>query len=366
MTKLVKYTLIIINTFVILSLIASLLSVYINPNDLFIFQFFGLIFIFIYSLNFLFFLFWLFIKKKKSMMILNLIFIVIGITYLNDFFRINLSSNEVGDNSFKIISYNVRQFDLYNWEENKINRDKYFEFLKDEDPDIVCFQEYYEDFKKDFVTTDSIIKILKTKNYYFKPSIINAKRYAYGIATFSKYPIINSDFVKFENSSNIIIYTDIIIKNDTIRIFNAHLQSIKFKPEDYKFITKVENSIDSIVIDEAKPVITKMRDAYKLRAVQADTLAQLIKKSPFKVILCGDFNDTPISYTYHKVKSNLNDAFIEAGSGIGQTYNGTFPSFRIDYILYSDEIEAVNFKSPRIPLSDHFPIVSSMKLKNIN
>ena len=362
MSKLVKYLLISFNILAIISLITSYLSIYIDPRDYYIFQFFGLGFIFIYVVNILFLIFWTFIKQKKYLIILNFIFIILGFTYFTDFFNINFTSYKDA-NSFKIISYNVRQFDLYNWKENKVNRNKYFDFLKEEDPDIVCFQEYYEDKTKSFITTDSIISFLKTKNHYFKTTYTSAKNYMFGIATFSKYPILKSDFFEFENTSNIIIYSDLLINNDTIRVFNAHLQSIRFQPEDYKFIEKVETSIDSLEITEAKPLIVKLRDAYKLRAIQANSLNTLIKMSPYKVIVCGDFNDTPISYTYHTAKGNLHDAFIETGTGISRSYNGAFPSFRIDYILYSDGIEATYYNCPKIQLSDHYPIISKLSVK---
>ena len=363
MSKFVKYLLISLNILAIVSLLSSYLSIYIDPRTYPIFQFFGLGFIFIYVINFLFLLFWILIKRKKYLIIINSFFIIIGFSFFTDFFNINFTNSDENSNNFKIISYNVRQFDLYNWKENKINRNKYFDFLKEEDPDIICFQEYYEDETKKFITTDSIVSFLKTKNYYFKDTYINSRKYKFGIATFSKYTILKSDFFEFENTSNIIIYSDLLINNDTIRVFNTHLQSIRFQPEDYKFIEKVENSIDSIVINEAKPLIVKLRDAYKMRAIQANSLNTLIKMSPYKVIVCGDFNDTPISYTYHTAKGDLNDAFIEAGTGISRSYNGSFPSFRIDYILYSNGIEAINYKCPKIPLSDHYPVTTIFRLQ---
>lgn len=363
MSKFVKYLIIIFNILAIISLSSSYLSIYIDPRNCSIFQFFGLGFIFIYVTNILFLLFWIFIKRKKYMILLNSIFIIIGFTYFTDFFNINFTSSDENKKNIKIISYNVRQFDLYNWSENKINRNKYFDFLKEEDPDIICFQEYFEDKTKSFVTTDSIISFLKTKNHYFKTTHTSEKNYKFGIATFSKYPILRSDFFEFENTSNIIIYSDLLINKDTIRVFNAHMQSIKFEPEDYKFIEKVEISIDSLAIKEAKPLIIKLRDAYKMRAIQANSLKTLIEMSPHKVIVCADFNDTPISYTYHTVKGGLNDAFIEAGTGFSQTYNGNFPSFRIDYILYSDGIEATEYYCPKVPLSDHYPIISILNIE---
>jgi len=361
MKKLIKLILVLLNILVFIGLSAAFLSIYINPQDFWLFQFFGLGFIYIYIANIVFLIYWTLNRISKKMIILNTIFILFGISYFNDFLQINFTNTE-SEKSIKILSYNVRQFDLYNWEENKINRDKYFDFIRSENPDIVCFQEYYEDHTGNFITTDSIIEILGTKNYYFKPTYSTGKKYDFGIAIFSKYPILNSGFINFDNSSNIIIYSDLLIDLDTVRVFNAHLQSIKFEPEDYTFIQKIEESIDSVLIDDATPLLTKMRDAYKLRAIQADSLSDRINKSPYKVIVCGDFNDTPVSYTYHTVKGDLLDSFEESGFGIGQSYNGAFPSFRIDYILHSKSIKSLKYKCPRIPLSDHFPVLVYIEL----
>ena len=81
-----------------------------------------------------------------------------------------------------------------------------------------------------------------------------------------------------------------------------------------------------------------------------------VKKSPYKTILCGDFNDTPVSYCYNRIENELIDAFIESSSGIGSTYIGKFPFNRIDYIFYSNKLQSKEFKTHNIKYSDHKPI----------
>jgi endonuclease/exonuclease/phosphatase family metal-dependent hydrolase len=108
---------------------------------------------------------------------------------------------------------------------------------------------------------------------------------------------------------------------------------------------------------EIKDISFRLKDAFIRRAKQANILSKKITATPYPTIVCGDFNDTPVSYTYHKIKGNLNDAFMEAGSGIGNTYVGNFPSYRIDYFLYSNDFKVKNYKVPHIKLSDHYPIV---------
>jgi endonuclease/exonuclease/phosphatase (EEP) superfamily protein YafD len=115
---------------------------------------------------------------------------------------------------------------------------------------------------------------------------------------------------------------------------------------------------DNRHLDEVKVISVKMRDAYIKRALQADQLARHIRESPYPVIVCGDFNDTPFSYTYYKVRNHLKDAFVESGSGFGSTYHDNFPPIRIDYIFYSPSMKSLLFRDDKKGGSDHFPVIS--------
>jgi endonuclease/exonuclease/phosphatase family metal-dependent hydrolase len=114
-------------------------------------------------------------------------------------------------------------------------------------------------------------------------------------------------------------------------------------------------------MEEIKDISFRFRDALKKRAKQVEIVTNHILNSPYPVIVCGDFNDSPISYNYRQMRRNLNDAFIEAGAGVGHTYKGFFPSFRIDYILYNQEFKATSYSSPRIVFSDHYPVVATLR-----
>ena len=101
---------------------------------------------------------------------------------------------------------------------------------------------------------------------------------------------------------------------------------------------------------------------YVQRAYQVDMLSEHIESSNYPVIVCGDFNDTPVSYTYRKLKSGLKDAFITAGTGLGTTYRGLVPYMRIDYIMHSGEFRAKHFQIRKVEWSDHYPVVTQFTI----
>ena len=342
-------------------LILSTISVYLNPNSFPYFSLLGISFPVFLILIVLVLIYWIF-RKKKKFIFFNITVLLISSPFITDFIQINFTPSDTS-NSIKLMTFNVRQFDYYNWKENVKLRDKYFEYIKNEKPDIACFQEYFTD--NGTLKNTELLKsnILDTKYSHIYRTHRTEKTRLFGIATFSKYPIINKGEITFEGSSNLCIYSDLIINNDTIRIYNNHLQSIKFRPEDYQFMNSLKLEIDSTKIGEAKGIARKLLTGFEIRADQAKVISEHITNCKYKTIVCGDFNDTPISYTYHKMLGNLHDSFVEAGTGIGNTYNGSFPSFRIDYILYDNNFKCVKYNSPRVDLSDHFPVISYLKIK---
>lgn len=264
------------------------------------------------------------------------------------------------DGYFKYISYNVQLFGLYNWKENEKHRDEMFRYLKKEDPDIIAFQEYYQDDLKRFETTDTLKKILDAKNVHFGVASSLKETQHWGVATYSKYPIINKGEIKFHKSrGNICIYSDIKIGKDTIRVFNVHFQSNHLHTENIEKISAADSNAKVIAFDLFKA----LRKGYVKRANQVDTVSQAIAMSPYPVVISGDFNDMPMSYTYRKLSENLEDAFLNDGAGFGFSYAGKIPFLRIDYLFHSATIDAQNFQVLKKKLSDHYPISAWLKVK---
>jgi endonuclease/exonuclease/phosphatase (EEP) superfamily protein YafD len=169
--------------------------------------------------------------------------------------------------------------------------------------------------------------------------------------------IVGKGEIKFPNTFNVCIYTDLKIGNDTVRIYNNHLQSIKFLKEDYVLIDTIRLQYNERQVLGLQKILVRVRDAFRTRAQQVDDVSAQIRRSPHPVIVCGDFNDSPVSYSYKTMRNKLKDAFIESGNGIGYTYRGKFPSYRIDYILYDPLFRSYEYESPKLELSDHYPVI---------
>jgi endonuclease/exonuclease/phosphatase family metal-dependent hydrolase len=151
---------------------------------------------------------------------------------------------------------------------------------------------------------------------------------------------------------------DLLIGRDTVRLFNLHLESVRLRHEDYSFISGFDLQFekDEKIQENSLRIIKKLKTAFTRRAGQVSYLSEAIKDSPYPVILCGDFNDTPNSYTYQQLTDKLVDSFKESGTGFGNTYIGKLPSFRIDYILHDDYFISSDYQRKTISLSDHYPV----------
>lgn len=252
------------------------------------------------------------------------------------------------------------------WTEEKTTRNSIFDFLDEENADIVCLQEFYNSTRKnpdyEFNTLDTLQEFLRAKNFHVDYSTTLRGTDNWGLITFSAFPIANRGKVEFPiETDNTCIYTDIVKAGDTIRIYNMHLASIKLEKRDYKLLQEIKDNNYSEELKQELAILGKLKAGFQMRALQANAIAESIKNCPYKIIICGDFNDTPSSYAYHRIRNGLKDAFVEEGSGMGRTYNGKLPSFRIDYILHSPELTTYSFKNHKLNLSDHFPISAQIK-----
>ncbi len=360
MKKLIYKIITIINLLAVIALALSYLSVYINPKQIWLVAFFGLAYPFLLFLNIFFLFFWVYHWKRQFL--ISLIIILLGWNYMAGFFQFpNKNKEPIPENSFKFISYNVRLFNRYNWADNKQAGKEMIQFVKTEQAEIVCFQEFY-------LRKDQEFNLRHVKNelsdlpYSHIGSVLETNSYIYGIATFSKHPIINKGIIKYPSTNNISIYTDIQINKDTIRIFNNHLQSIRFDRRNYKFIKSSKIYKDDARMEELKAISYRLRDAFIKRAEQVQLLKIHLDNSPYPVVVCGDFNDTPVSYTYQQLQKKYKDAFLESGKWFGTTYRGSFPSYRIDYVLYEPSLESHVFEIPRLSYSDHYPVVTVLSI----
>ena len=267
------------------------------------------------------------------------------------------------------MSYNVHLFDLYNDNINQSykNKNKIIEYVKKQNPDIICFQEFYDqDPPSSFRTKDTIIEIMDIKYIHEQFAKKNKQRQKFGVTIFSKYPIIKKGKINFKTHKwnyNYCIYADIIKKTDTFRVYNVHLQSIRLEKEDYEiFNSRNKNSNSSYNIIN---MMQKMQKAYSVRAKQVDMIKNHITNSHKKnIIICGDFNDTPTSYCYNQFNSILTDAYRNTSFGIGSTYADISLPMRIDYIFHSENLGSQKFNVQKNKLSDHYAIDCNIFIKN--
>lgn len=364
-------TLVFINLIFVFALLMAYLANYVSPSKFWILALFGMFYQLILFGNLIFAVYW--IIRWKWVAFLSIAAIFIGYSYIGRLYQLNLfgkEQNNKSKNPLNILSYNVRNFDIYNykknWQYNYENRNKILHFLKEQKPDIFCFQEFVYDNTNQFNTLDTILQIQGAKHHHVAYNVVSRNQIYFGIATFSKYPIINTAKILFPNSkTNFAIYSDVVLSNDTIRIFNIHLESLHLGKEEYKLAKELEDikiKDNSKLKKGSKRIMQQLKKAYIKRAEQADIIAQNIQQSPHPVVVCGDFNDTPCSYVYSRIVKNLYDAYKVSGRGFGRSYNGFDLYFRIDYILHSKKLKSSGFKTIPVQYSDHFPVVCKIEI----
>lgn len=363
--RFIRWIFIFLNILFVLALLAAYLCPYISPEKYSFLPFFGLSYSLLVAANLVFVLIWLFVRVRWSL--LSLITILLGFNHIIAHLQYSKAHEfAAGEKVIKVLSYNVRNFDIYNynmeWRSNTNNRNNIFGLLKDKQPDILCLQEFVNDLSGVFKTKDTLVEFLDAKNVHAEYSVTSREINQFGIATFTVYPIVGQGRINLPNSTtNLCIYTDVLIDKDTVRIYNAHFESIHFSKSDYDYTNKVTGlaKVDSYEKGTAR-IFELLRKAFIDRASQVVLIEKHIESCKYPVILCTDLNDTPCSYAYHHISDGLKDAFIESGNGFGHTYAGIFPAFRIDYIFHGKSFEAWNYHTIEVDYSDHHPIMCEL------
>lgn len=353
--------------FTIITATALLLSYtarYISPERAWFIAYFGLAYYPLVIVNLLFCVYWLFVKKKIFFVLL--IVLLIGFRSHTDHFAFHLKKKEPASaETIKLFSWNAKGLDAYNPDEPLANRAAMIQTIIDAKADIICLQEFntYQNEATQKKNLDELLEGTGLKHTYFFKAYENRKKTrSFGMLILSKYPIINSGVVPYRNVSklNATIFADIKIDTTIVRIFSAHLQSTQLTHKDLEFIDGGDEETTDF---DTERVMGKLNSAFGMRAAQADSVRNAMDASPYPVIICGDFNDTPVSYVYHTLADNLQDAFLETGYGAGNTFI-PMPFLRIDYMLYDeDAFEIYEHKRLKVKTSDHYPCVSVFSIK---
>lgn len=337
-------------------LLLSYLSMLVNPAKAWFMTAIGLLFVPIAIINVLLLL--AAVKNMSKSFLIPLIALLPSLVFIGRFFQFHSGAEDPDGTMVKMVSYNVglfqqgRKSGMKGEEGEAACMDSVVRFLQRSDADIICLQEINIDVGKD------VAKELKEKfpgyntSYYV---FVNDDR-SYGNVTLSKFPIRNKGKIEFDQSSNLAIYSDIEINDETVRVYNCHLQSYNIS---------LAGLIKDFGRDSAlvKDTEEKMKRSIKIRPEQVEKVMTDIEECPTEAIVAGDLNDSPMSYTYFRLNKGRQDLFVEAGKGFGATYSYLWPMLRIDYVLIPDHYGAVSYSVPKIKFSDHYPVVTRFNVK---
>jgi len=354
-----------LNFFFVFFLLLAYSASYFDPSVFPYIALVGMAYLPILFINLLFILFWIYFRPLQALY--SIATILIGWTIFGAHFQLHKNTVSKPD-ELKIVSYNVRNF--YNYlpdsEHSKSQENAVLTFLKEQNAELVCLQEFLLKNKRFVNDNKQFGKKIGLNHFYYRKYLSRKKKSRIGLMTYSKYPIIKEDYVEY-NEKTVALITDILRNKDTIRVFNLHLASIYFGGADYQFLKELDTQNSKEKIKKASNrILQKLLSAFRIRAKEVDLVTALIQKSPYPIILCGDFNDTPLSYTYQEISSLLKDSFREAGRGLATTFSASYlPPIRIDYIFHSKDFKANYFSVFKKNYSDHYPIVSSLTNESI-
>ncbi|MEO6136720.1 MAG: endonuclease/exonuclease/phosphatase family protein [Ginsengibacter sp.] len=315
----------------------------------------------------LFVIFW--IVAKPFWLLISLVVFATTFSPIQDLFSFHYSPDFSLDKkpaTFRVMSWNVELFNILSHKTHPEKRQEMFDLINHYNPDIACFQE--------------VVAGSKTKSINYFPDIINALKFTdylysyqirfdfdanhhFGILILSKFPIARKQTMvnNPDDYNSTFQFVDLCIGEDTVRVFNLHLQSLKFSEENRHYLDKGSKKTQEN-IKESRNIITKIKTGIIKRASQAAFIKDEMNHSPYPVIVCGDFNDVPLSYAYETIGEGLQNAFVKKGFGISRTFSDISPTLRIDNIFASSHFEITQYTRIKKVLSDHFPIIADMRI----
>ena len=362
--SLFTWLILIVHILVLVAFVFSLLAGVIPTDKVWVFSFFGLIYLPLYIANVGFTALWVVMRRK--FWLLSVIPLVLGFMIFRGHFNINLSDKYTKTKEdLKVMTFNVCEFRYNEGVAQEEFMLKAFAVIKNENPDIVCFQDYSLPFEGKY-SVDRLQKMLRlpysaNRNYSVYSDNISVN----GVGILSRYPIVETQPIAVD-SGYTCLSADVLYRNQKIRVISIHLQSYALY-KDEKVILSAPRSFTNFdeqrIRKDSRRIAWKLRWALRRRAPEARKVAEFVRSAPYPVILCGDFNDTPASYVYRTISKTLEDPFLTNGSGLARTYNESRYPFRIDYILHSKQFKSLDFKIIPTKVSDHNPVTAVLKLE---
>lgn len=366
-TKLAKRIFLFVHITIALLFLLASLAPYLNPKHWWFLSFLGLGFVVFLVLLILFILFWIIFSPRYTL--ISIVALLIGWKAISVFITLRPAPDfyiQKAPNALRVMHWNVARFREWRRNNNKgsQSRLKMMEQIRRQNADVLCLQEFFHSTNP--IYYDNLNYIKKELDYpyhYFSWSNDGYRQWT-GQVIFSRYPIVDSGKTVFPRPGlpETLLHADVIFNEDTVRVFTTHLQSVQFKKEDYKSIEEIKNRDDSL-LQNSRNIFSKLKRAIRIRSTQAKLVQDAIQESPHPVIVTGDFNDIPNSYTYYTISKGLQDAFLKKGFGIGRTYSGISPTLRIDFILAGQQFEVVQYNRLVKNLSDHYAIIADLQLE---
>jgi len=332
------------------------LATFAPPSTMPVFSILALIYPILVILNLAFVAIWLLLKSKW--LFISLLVLLLGFPNISNNFQL-FGNGSVNDDlsTIKVLTYNVQLFGLI--EDKSVvteKRNTILQFIQNEEPQIICLQEYYSEGITPYAPLESMKTDLNVSTHYYESYFSPRHNQLTGLVIFSKYPAIDKGKLKFNGTRTFGIYTDLLINGDTIRVYNIHLASIQLLPADIDFVVNAGQENEDNIKQHAISIYSKLKDAFSLREKQMNYLTEQLSRCDYSVILCGDFNDTPSSYVYDQISTELEDTFCQKGRGISVTYAGQIPFLRIDYIMKSEFFSTMTYQRYKVDFSDHYPL----------
>ena len=340
-----------LNSLFAILLVLSYGAYWIPPTLFGLLSFLSLGYPFLLIINLLFALFWL--LQLKRQVLLSLVSILLGYNQLKTIINYQ---NEISypEKTIKVMTYNVRMFNFYEWLPEVQVPKKIDSLIEYQAPDVVSFQEYLK-----------LKDPIKLKGLPHKYEFFTNKSQNFGLVIASKHPFVNLgvEYYNIEKEeNNAFIYGDFKIGEDTLRIINCHLASISLDNKDYQLLEAPNQTESDSLKKGLSIIVSKIQKAFEVRTIQIKQIREFVKASPYKVIITGDFNDTPSSYTYRQMTRELKDSFKNTAPLKTKTYVRSHFPFRIDYIMHSDSMQTIDYQIIREKFSDHYPVIAVMSL----
>jgi endonuclease/exonuclease/phosphatase family metal-dependent hydrolase len=351
----------------VLLFLLACLAPYLNPQKWWFISFLGLAFPFFLLVVLAYLIGWIILWRRYAFISLGAI--LLGIKSISVLFSFHGASTfrlEKEPGVIRVVSWNVARFIEMKRNSNagSLTRLKMMELIREQDADILCFQEFFHSVDPTWYANIDYIQKRFNYPYWVYSHDADGDNHFTGSIIFSRFPIIDSGMIRYPRPTlpDALIHADIKVNEDTLRVYTTHLQSLQFDKQDYERISKIKEADDGLV-SNSRTIFSKIKRGAANRSIQANIISQVLEDSPHPVIFCGDLNDVPNSYAYFKIKGGMQDAFLKKGFGIGRTFSALSPTLRIDYIFADRNLKIRQFNRIVKRYSDHYMIVADMEMK---